>query len=74
MSGAFKSKSEPAADETLTKMISFLFHSADNSGVGCEHLCVHFRTSVSLYVFWKVWLDLLGTLQGWKYLSFKVCM
>lgn len=59
MSGAFKPKSDPAVDEARTEIISFLFHNTENSGAGCEYLRVHFHTSVSLHVYWKVW-------TGWR--------
>ncbi len=36
------------------ELFLFLFHNTENSGVGCEHLYVHFRTFVSLRVYWKV--------------------
>lgn len=59
MNGAFEPKSDPAVDEARTKIISFLFQSAENSGAGCEYIYVHFHTCVSLHVYWKVW-------TGWR--------
>lgn len=72
MSGAFRSKSDPAVDEALTKTISFSFQYSEKSGAGRKYLYAHFHTSVSLHVPGKVWAEMnWGTLQGWERLSFK---